>query len=389
MARPRFEVADVLRRFGTRFFKRYPQMPRISGILKLIEICRTSALDGHMETCTDCGWSRPSYNSCRNRHCPKCQTMVKEQWLEDREQELLPVRYFHCVFTLPHELNPLILQNRSVMLGLLFRCVKETLEKFAKDPKYKLEGQLGFISILHTWDQKLNDHFHLHVVIPRGALRGDQFIHSKRNKFLFPVKALSPVFSAKYRQHLTTAYRKGELEFHGDCAPLAKAPLFFQLLAKTKTKKWNIYAKTAFGGPKHVLEYLGRYTHRVAISNHRILKINRRGVTIKTRNRDTNEMIPVKIDGVEFIRRFTLHILPKGFMKIRFYGFLSHGNRKQALETIRTSLKVDAPPPRQRETIAERMERLTGKDINACPRCKGLLIPQPLPDHLCYARPPP
>jgi predicted Zn-ribbon and HTH transcriptional regulator len=389
MTRPPFEVADVIRRSGTRFLECYPQLPRIRGILKLIEICRTSALDGHLDTCPDCGWSQPSYNSCRNRHCPKCQTMVKEKWLEDRQKELLPVPYFHCVFTLPHELNPLILQNRKVMLGLLFKSVNETLTTFAKDPKWNLEGQPGFIAVLHTWNQQLEDHFHLHIVLPRGVLCGDQFIHSKKNKFLFPVKALSPVFAAKYRQNLTRVYKKGELEFHGKCAPLASPAAFFNLLAKTKEKAWNVYAKRPFGGPQQVLEYLGRYTHKVAISNHRILHIENNTVTIKTRNRDTNELIPVEIDAIEFIRRFTLHILPHGFQKIRFYGFLSHTHKKSALKKIRAALHVTAPDRPKPETIAEKMLRLTGHDITRCPQCKSELIQQPLPDHLHYGRPPP
>jgi hypothetical protein len=199
MIRPRFELADVLRRFLEPFYHRYPQSAHVQRTLNLIKICRTSALDGHLDKCYACGWSKPSYNSCRNRHCPKCQTLIKEQWMEKRLQELLPVPYFHCVFTLPHEFNPLILQNRKVMLKLLFQAVKETLIGFAKEPRWKLEGQPGFITVLHTWNQELKDHFHLHVIIPAGVLRDDQFIQSPRKDFLFPVGALSNVFAALKR----------------------------------------------------------------------------------------------------------------------------------------------------------------------------------------------
>jgi len=380
MPRPRFEVADVLQQFGAAFYKRHPQSPHVCSALNLIKICRTAALDGHLDHCPDCGWSRPAYNSCRNRHCPKCQTMAKEEWLEKRMQELLPVPYFHCVFTLPHELNPLILQNKKVLLGLLFKSVNETLQTFAKDPKWKLQGQLGFIAVLHTWNQQLNDHFHLHIVIPRGALRGVEFIHSKKNKLLFPVKALSPVFAAKYRQHLTRAYKKGKLQFHGQCKPLAQPANFYTLLEKTKKNPWNIYAKRPFGGPKQVLEYLGRYTHRVAISNHRILNIENDQVTLKTRNRKTNDIIPIELEGVEFLRRFSLHILPKGFTKIRFYGFLAHTNKKYALNIIRASLQVDPPERPEKEPPIEKILRLTGHDITRCPKCKSTLEALPLPD---------
>lgn len=243
--RPRFEVADVLRRYGDAFFKAHPQPPHVCSALNLIRICRTAALDGHLDRCPQCGFERPAYNSCRNRHCPKCQTAAKQEWLEHRKSELLDVPYFHCVFTLPHELNPLILQNKHLMLGLLFQSVNETLTGFAKHPKWKLEGQPGFIAVLHTWNQELRDHFHLHIIIPAGVLRGTEFIRSPEPRFLFPVRALGNVFAAKYRSHLQRAFDRGGLGFFGQLTPLAQPPAFRRLLNSTKKKQWNVYAPKA------------------------------------------------------------------------------------------------------------------------------------------------
>ena len=380
--RPRFEVADVLRKHGEAFLRKHPQPPHVCSALNLIKTCRTAVLGGHLDRCPKCGFERPAYNSCRNRHCPKCQTVAKQQWLGKRKKELLEVPYFHCVFTLPHEFNPLILQNKRLMLGLLFRSVNETLAGFAKDPKWKLEGQPGFIAVLHTWNQELRDHFHLHVIIPAGVLRGKEFIRSPQPRFLFPVRALGNVFAAKYRDHVRRAFEKGELEFHGQLEPLADPPAFIRLLNSTKKKKsWNVYAKRPFGGPAQVFEYLGRYTHRVAINNHRIRKIANGKVVFMARNRKKNKPYRVTLDAIEFLRRFTLHILPTGFKKIRFFGFLSNTNKKWALKAIRKS--IGQPPPAEedepKETPAEKILRLTGLDIAHCPKCKTKLIACPLP----------
>ena len=384
MSRPRFEVADVLRLHGDAFLAAHPQPPHVCSALNLIRICRTAALGGHLDRCPRCGFERPSHNSCRNRHCPKCQTVAKQEWLQNRKADLLDVPYFHCVFTLPHEFNPLILQNKRLMLGLLFRSVNETLAGFARHPEWKLEGQPGFIAVLHTWNQELRDHFHLHIIIPAGVLRGKEFIRSSEPRFLFPVPALGNVFAAKYRDHLLRVFEKGKLEFHGRLKPLADPPAFKHLLNSTKKKKsWNVYAKRPFGGPAHVLEYLGRYTHRVAISNHRIKSIAHGKVTFTARNRKKNTTYSVPLDAFEFLRRFTLHILPPNFMKIRCFGFLSNTNKKQALITIRSSLGTQPPPEppedEPRETTAERIKRLTGLDIARCPKCRTKLIPAPLP----------
>jgi len=384
MARPRFEVADVLRLHGDAFLAAHPQPPHVCSALNLIRICRTAALDGHLDRCPGCGFERPSYNSCRNRHCPKCQTVAKQEWLEKRKADLLDVPYFHCVFTCPHELNPLILQNKRLMLGLLFRSVNETLAGFAKEPKWKLEGQPGFIAVLHTWNQELRDHFHLHIIIPAGVLRGTDFIRSPEPRFLFPVRALGNVFAAKYRHHLLRVFEKGKLEFHGWLKPLADPPAFKHLLNSTKKKKgWNVYAKRPFGGPAQVFDYLGRYTHRVAIGNHRIKSIAHGKVTFTAKNRKKNTTSSVPLAAFEFLRRFTLHILPPNFMKIRCFGFLANTNKKQALITIRSSLGMPPPPEppedEPKETTAEKILRLTGLDIAHCPNCKTKLIPAPLP----------
>ncbi len=386
--RPRFEVADVLRLHGDAFLATHPQPPHVCSALNLIKICRTAVLGGHLDRCPKCGFERPSYNSCRNRHCPKCQTVAKQEWLKKRKKELLEVPYFHCVFTLPHELNPLILQNKRLMLGLLFRSVNETLAGFAREPKWKLEGQPGFIAVLHTWNQELRDHFHLHVIIPAGVLRGKEFARSPQPRFLFPVSALGNVFAAKYRDHVRRAFEKGELEFHGQLEPLADPPAFIRLLNSTKKKKsWNVYAKRPFGGPAQVFEYLGRYTHRVAISNHRIRKIANGKVVFMAKNRKKNKPYRVTLDATEFLRRFTLHILPSGFKKIRFFGFLSNTNKKWALKAIRNSIGQQLPPGDEvsEETPAEKILRLTGLDITRCPKCKAALVPGPLPQ----PKPPP
>ncbi|HKL22936.1 MAG TPA: IS91 family transposase [Tichowtungia sp.] len=383
MARPLYEVADVLRAHGDTFLKAQPQPPHVCSALNLIRICRTAALDGHLDRCPSCGFERPSYNSCRNRHCPKCQVTAKQEWLEARRAELLDVPYFHCVFTLPHELNPLILQNKEAALGLLFKSVNETLKGFAAEPKWKLEGQPGFIAVLHTWNQEIKDHFHLHVIIPAGVLRGSEFIRSKQARFLFPVRALSRVFAAKYRDGLLRLFEAGVLGFHGQLEELAEEPTFRRLINSTKKKPWTVYAKRPFGGPAQVFDYLGRYTHRVAINNHRIQHVGDGNVVFTAKNRKKNKTTRVTLDAFEFIRRFTLHILPPGMMKIRAYGFLANTNKKEALELIRKSLGMQPPPETEeddpKETGAEKILRLTGLDITRCPKCQTTLVSASLP----------
>jgi len=353
-----------------------------------IQVCRSAVLGGHVEQCDHCGFERNAYNSCRDRHCPKCQTLVKEQWLNDRKAELLPCGYFHLVFTLPHELNPIILCNKRVTLQILFTAVNETLKAFAKDPKWHLYGRLGFIAVLHTWSQVLMDHFHLHCLIPAGVLSftKDRWIPAHES-FLFKIESLAKEFKKRYLHYLNMAYRKAELIFPGNTATFESPQGFAKLLESLLEATWIAYAKRPFAGPFQVLEYLGRYTHRVAISNNRILSIDNGKVTFTYRDRErNNETRKMTLAAEEFIRRFLLHILPAGFMKIRYFGFLSHKNKKQAVALIRKLIYPDMKLPEKiKETISEMMLRLTGTDITCCPKCrKGkMILIKKLPRQYC------
>jgi hypothetical protein len=304
--------------------------------------------------------------------------MVKEKWLTNRKAEVLPCPYFHNVFTLPHELNSLIMANKRIMLALLFTAVKETLQVFARDPQWRLEGQLGFISVLHTWNQKLMDHFHLHCIIPAGALSYDRkkWIAASR-KYLFRVESLAKEFQRRYLNKLDKAYRKNALSFNGRAERYKDEKQFEKLLVALWDKKWITYAKQPFGGPEQVLEYLGRYTHRVAITNNRIIAIDNGTVRFSYRDRsDDNTQKELTIGAHEFIRRFLLHILPRGFTKIRYYGFLAHANKKNCLQLIRTLIDVPtAYAQKLVESVQEMMLRLTGDDICCCPQCgEGTLV---------------
>ena len=367
------EVADVFRVYGEEYRHSHSMSYEQIKVMHHIKVCRSAELGGHIEQCDQCGFERNAYNSCRDRHCPKCQTMVKEQWLNDRKAELLPCGYFHLVFTLPHELNPIILCNKRVTLKLLFTAANKTLQAFAKDPKWRLCGRLGFIAVLHTWSQNLMDHFHLHCLIPAGVLsfKKDRWIPAS-DSFLFRIESLAKEFKIRYLDYLTTAYRKGELIFPGNTARFESPQEFAHLLESLLKATWIAYAKRPFADPSQVLEYLGRYTHRVAISNNRILSIDNGKVTFTYRDRqDNNKIQPMSLDADEFIRRFLLHILPGGFMKIRYFGFLAHTNKKQAVTLIRKLIDPDMKLPEKiKETIFEMMLRLTGTDITCCPKCK-------------------
>ncbi len=379
------EVADVFHLYGEDYRQYNPLSYEQSKAMRHIEICRTAVLGGHVEQCDQCGFERIAYNSCRDRHCPKCQTLTKEKWLNDRKSELLPCGYFHFVFTLPHDLNAVILCNKKVTLQILFTAVSETLQAFAEDPQWRLEGQLGFISVLHTWSQTLMDHFHLHCLIPAGALSfaKDRWVPA-RDSFLFRIDSLAKEFRKRYLLNLKRAYFKEELIFPGNTANFESKQEFEQLLKSLSKIKWIAYAKRPFAGPEKVLEYLGRYTHRVAISNNRIISILNGKVTFTYRDREKNKTREMTIDADEFIRRFLLHILPKGFMKIRYFGFLSHKNKKQAIPILRKLINPDAKLPEKiKETIFEMMLRLTGTDITCCPECKKgkMTIIKKLPRH--------
>ncbi|MBM9514017.1 IS91 family transposase [Desulfogranum marinum] len=372
------EVADIFRSYGQQFRDKNRVTSQQYKVMKRIEMCRTSALGGHIQACDHCGHTQNAYNSCRDRHCPKCQTMVKEKWLNNRKAELLPCPYFHNVFTLPHELNSLIMVNKRIMLALLFTAVKETLQVFARDSQWRLEGQLGFISVLHTWNQKLMDHFHLHCIIPAGVLALDRkkWIGA-RTKYLFKVQSLAKEFQRRYLNKLEKTYRKNSLSFNGRAEKYRDEKQFQQLLTVLWDKQWITYAKQPFGGPEQVLEYLGRYTHRVAITNNRIVAIENDQVRIKYRDRsDDNKEKELTISAYEFIRRFLLHVLPRGFTKIRYYGFLAHANKKTCIELIRKLIGTPiAYVDKLVESVQEMMLRLIGIDIFCCPQCgKGKMV---------------
>ena len=372
------ELADIFAQYGHRYREKNVLTTQQYKVMKRIEICRTAALGGHVEACDHCGHTQNAYNSCRDRHCPKCQTMVKEKWLNNRKAELLPCSYFHNVFTLPHELNPLIKGNKRIMLTLLFTAVKETLQVFARDPQWRLEGQLGFISVLHTWSQKLMDHYHLHCIIPAGALSFDRkrWIDASR-KYLFKVQSLAKEFQRRYLNKLEKEYRKSTLSFHGRAGRHKDEKQFLKLLAALWDKQWITYAKQSFGGPEQVLEYLGRYTHRVAITNNRIIAIDDGQIRFRYRDRsDDNKEKELTLSADEFIRRFLLHVLPSGFTKIRYYGFLAHANKKACIELIRTLIGATTKYAQNLvESVQEMMLRLTGNDICCCPRCgKGKMV---------------
>lgn len=383
MNRPSYEVADVLRQYGDRYCQRYFISPEQLKVMHLLKICRTSALGGHLEKCDHCAYERPAYNSCRNRHCPKCQALTQEKWLADRRCELLPTGYFHVVFTLPHLLNPIIGCNKKQLLNVLFQSVNETLSAFAKDPQWRLEGKIGFIGVLHTWSQTLMDHYHLHCLIPAGALSFDETRWKPaRKRFLFRTRSLALAFKRCYLRRLRRLYAKDALIFPGKTAAYATPEAFTRLLTDAAAKQWIVYAKRPFAGPAQVLRYLGRYTHRVAISNSRIKSLHNDQVVFAYRDRaHQNRKKHMTLPAVEFIRRFMLHVLPDGFMKIRYYGFLSHRHKKRNIALIRNLIDPGGHyPAKIHETLETIMQRLTGRDIKQCPQCgQGKLYKAPLP----------
>jgi hypothetical protein len=342
-----------------------------------IETCRTQALGGHLEECDHCGYQRPVYNSCRNRHCPKCQTLARAQWLADRQAELLPVGYFHNVFTLPHELNDLTAANQRLLYGQLFRSVSAVLQAFAADPKHGLGGQAGFSAVLHTWDQKLLYHVHLHCVIAGGALAwdGSRWLPAQPH-YLFPVRELSRAFRSHFLQGLQRAFERDELVFPGRLTVLAQAVPFAEFRAQLAAKDWVVYSQPPFGGPDKVLEYLSRYTHRVAISNRRLLDIQGGRVTFEYRDRrDGNRLKELTITATEFIRRFLLHVTPPGLCRIRPYGFLSNRSKEQRLPRCRALLDQAPPSVAPPLDLVALLLRFTGVDVSRCPRCQqGTLV---------------
>jgi Putative transposase/Transposase zinc-binding domain len=373
------ELADVFRKHGEEYLKDNNIPGEYYKVMYHITHCRTAAMGGHILECDECNIRQNAYNSCRDRHCPKCQTMVKEKWLNDRKAELLPCGYFHNVFTLPHLFNPVICCNKEICFDILFASINEILKLFAKDPQWRLSGQIGFIGVLHTWSQTLMDHFHLHCLIPAGVLSFDKkkWIPARKGekKYLFKIGSLAKEFKKRYLKKLRQAYKDGLLIFPGNTAPFKEK--FEDIINQARCIKWVAYTKRPFTSPEHVLEYLGRYTHRVAITNNRIKKMENGQVTFSYKDRKNNNAVKDMIlPAKEFIRRFLLHVLPNGFMKIRYYGFLARTNKKWSIPLLRSLIDPDAKLPEKiKETIKEMMLRLTGKDITLCPECnKGKMV---------------
>lgn len=341
--------------------------------------CRTAALGGHVEECSQCAFTRISYNSCRNRHCPKCQSLARAKWVAAREAELLPVEYFHVVFTIPEQLARIAYYNRKVVYDILFRATAETLATVARDAQH-LGAEMGFFAVLHTWGQNLLHHPHLHCVVPGGGLStdGERWVSCLPGFFL-PVKVLSRLFRRLFLERLMTAFRKGTLRFCGELKQLSRQSCFARYLKPLREAEWVVYAKPPFGGPSQVLAYLGRYTHRVALSNQRLLDVKDGEVTFqwkdyRAKGREKSRVMTLASD--EFIRRFLIHVLPRGFQRIRFFGTLSNRNRKARLAQCRrllaTPLSDLLPHP---DSCRPLHQPATEESIRCCPKCgKGRMV---------------
>ncbi len=368
------ELADIVRLYGGELCRTRRLASVQLRALRAIKACRTAVLGGHRERCDRCGASRSVYHSCRNRHCPKCQTLAKERWIEARRADLLPLPYFHTVFTLPHELNRLTQYRPRVIYNLLFEAAAQTLQTFGRDPKH-LGGEIGITAILHTWGQNLDQHIHLHCLVTGGALALDRSRWLPANpRYLFPVRALSLVFRAKFIAGLERAFDQQLL-------PRDETDTE-HLMASLRSKSWVVYTKRPFAGPESVIKYLGRYTHRIAISNNRLLRLQDGIVHFRWRDyRDHDQNKIMKLPASEFLRRFLLHVLPRGFMRIRHFGLLANRHRKTKLERCRALLNAPPPPSKRDESVAEMMVRLTGQDLTRCPVCSvGIMrVTRPLP----------
>jgi hypothetical protein len=376
MSRPSLELADIFRQHGPAYRQAHPLPWHQEALMRAIETCRTPALGGVVEWCGRCQYSHVQYRSCRNRHCPKCQGLARAHWLELRQAELLPVEYFHVVFTVPEPIAAIAFYNKAVVYDILFRATSKTLLSIAGDPQ-RLGVELGFFAVLHSWGQNLHFHPHLHCVVPGGGLspEADAWINGRR-RFLLPVKVLSALFRRLFLEDLQRAHSAGKLEFFADLAELADPSRFARCLAPLGKSKWVVYAKPPFGGPRKVLEYLGRYTHRVAISNSRLLAIEDQQVTFAWKDYRDGQKKRMTVTADEFIRRFLLHSLPPGFQRIRYYGFLANCHRAAKLDLCRRLLSSPAsqllPPPAD---YRDYYQALTGRDLRRCPQCgTGMLI---------------
>jgi hypothetical protein len=380
-----FEVAEIFRQHGPAYRESHRLSRQEFRVMHAIEVCRTAVLGGHKDQCDHCGHVEISYNSCRNRHCPKCQTLQKEKWIEARSEDLLPIAYFHVVFTLPSELNPLVSMNRKVLYDLLFHSVSETLAKLASHPKH-LGATVGVIGILHTWGQNLMDHPHLHCIVTGGGLSSDGTWKLCRRGFFLPVRVMSALFRGKFLDLLKDHFKQNDLVFPNRLGHL-KDPADFETFRKNLyRKKWVVYCKPPFDGVKGVLQYLGRYTHRIAISNHRLLNLRNGEVSFLWRDyADHNRQKTMTLKANEFIRRFLLHVLPSRYVRIRHFGLLANRKRQNTIALCRKILgdvKTATQPTTKKETWQEQLFRICGIDVTLCPVCQkgrmfmiGLLLP--------------
>ena len=375
--RPALEVADVFRRHGAAFRHSHgAHLGRVERrVMSAVEQCRTAALGGHVEQCGDCGLVRHAYNSCRNRHCPKCQGLARAAWLEARQAELLPVPYYHVVFTLPPPAAEIAFQNKRVVYAILFRAAADALREIAADPRH-LGAEIGAVAVLHTWGQTLQHHPHLHCIVPGGGLSSDQTRWvSCRPGFFLPVRVLSRRFRTLFLARLQVAFAAGDLRFSGALTALVAPAAFAERVTALGGVEWVVYAKRPFAGPDQVLAYLGRYTHRVAIANSRLTGLDdgRVSFTWKDyRQEGKNKVMTLAAD--EFMRRFLLHAVPDGFHRIRHVGFLANGHRAAKLALCRALLAAPKPEPPSPETYRERRRRLTGHDLDVCPECGGPML---------------
>ncbi|HYW40788.1 MAG TPA: IS91 family transposase [Terriglobales bacterium] len=379
MYKPAFELAGILRRDGPAYRENHRLLREQERVIDAIVDCRTEALGGHVEECCQCAYTRIRYNSCRNRHCPKCQSLARAKWVEARKAELLPVEYFHVVFTVPKEIAEIAFYNRRAVYDILFRATAQTLTTIARDPRH-LGAEIGFFAVLHTWGQNLLHHPHLHCVVPGGGLSpdGKRWISCPPGFFLH-VKVLSRLFRRLFLEQLEDAFYRQELRFPGSIEPMQDAFAFADLLCSLEDREWVVYAKPPFGGPRQALDYLGRYTHRVALSNERLLDVKEGQVTFqwkdyRSKGREKSRVMTLESD--EFIRRFLIHVLPRGFQRIRFFGLLANRNRKALLAECRRLL---APPmsdllPNPDDYCTMR-KPLTEESIRCCPNCgKGEMV---------------
>lgn len=380
MERPKLEVADIFRRYGDAYREKHGAAMSTAQrrVMTAIEVCRTAALGGQIEQCDQCGHQRICYRSCRNRHCPKCQSLARAEWIQHRQAELLDCEYFHVVFTVPEEIAAIAYQNKKAVYGILFRATAETLRTIAADPKH-LGAEIGFFAVLHTWGSNLLHHPHLHCVVPGGGLSPDgaRWISCKPGFFL-PVRVLSRLFRRLFLEHLQNAFDSGELQFFSTLENLREQREFARHLAPVRKAEWVVYAKPPFAGPEQVLDYVGRYTHRVAISNNRLLDIEAGQVHFRYKDyRNKGQQKTMMLSADEFIRRFLLHALPDGFQRIRYYGFLGNRYRQQKLAQCRQLLGMAPPaePSEPPQDYQDRYEELTGASLSECPVChRGRMV---------------